>query len=149
MDARAIPKPIDILLVEDNPGDVRLTIEGLKEGKILNKLSLVSNGVEALAFLRREGEYANAPRPELILLDLNLPKKDGREVLAEIKNDNNLKRIPVVILTSSEAEQDVLKSYNLQANCYVTKPVELDQFIGVIKNIEHFWLTVVKLPLGD
>ena len=128
---------------------MRLTIEGLKEGKILNNLSVVSNGVEALAFLRREGEYVNAPRPELILLDLNLPRKDGREVLAEIKNDNNLKRIPVVILTSSEAEQDIVKSYNLHANCYITKPVELDQFIGMIKNIEQFWLTVVKLPSGD
>jgi CheY-like chemotaxis protein len=149
MDARSIPKPIDILLVEDNPGDVRLTIEGLKEGKILNNLSVVSNGVEAMAFLRREGGYANAPRPDLILLDLNLPRKDGREVLVEIKNDNNLKRIPVVILTSSEAEQDIVKSYNLHANCYITKPVELDQFIGVIKNIEQFWLTVVKLPPGD
>ncbi len=149
MNTRSILKPIEILLVEDNPGDVRLTIEGFKEGKILNNLSVVSNGVEALAFLRREGEYANAPRPELILLDLNLPRKDGREVLAEIKNDNNLKRIPVVILTSSEAEQDIVKSYNLHANCYITKPVELDQFIGVIKNIEHFWLTVVKLPPGD
>ena len=133
MDARSIPKPIDILLIEDNPGDVRLTIEGLKEGKILNNLSVVSNGVEALAFLRREGEYVNAPRPELILLDLNLPRKDGREVLAEIKNDNNLKRIPVVILTSSEAEQDIVTSYNLHANGYITKPVELDQFIGMIK----------------
>jgi len=109
----------------------------------------VSDGVEAMAFLRREGRYAEAPRPELILLDLNLPRKDGREVLAEIKNDNNLKRIPVVILTSSEAEQDVVKSYDLHANCYVTKPVELDQFIGVIKNIEQFWFTVVKHPLGD
>lgn len=149
MDARSILKPIEILLVEDNPGDVRLTIEGLKEGKILNHLSVVGDGVKAMAFLRREGRYADAPRPELILLDLNLPKKDGREVLAEIKNDNNLKRIPVVILTSSEAEQDVVKSYNLHANCYVTKPVELDQFIGVIKNIEQFWLTVVKHPPGD
>ncbi len=149
MNTRSILKPIDILLVEDNPGDVRLTIEGLKEGKVLNNLSVVSNGVEAMAFLRQEGGYANAPRPELILLDLNLPRKDGREVLAEIKNDNNLKRIPVVILTSSEAEQDIVKSYNLYANCYITKPVELDQFIGMIKNIEHFWLTVVKLPLGD
>ena len=149
MNARSILEPIEILLVEDNPGDVRLTIEGLKEGKILNNLNVVGNGVEALAFLRQEGGYANAPRPELILLDLNLPKKDGREVLAEIKNDNSLKRIPVVILTSSEAEQDIVKSYDLHANCYVTKPLELDQFIGVIKNIEQFWLTVVKLPPGD
>lgn len=149
MDAQFILKPIEILLVEDNPGDVRLTIEGFKEGKILNHLSVVSDGVEAMAFLRREGRYAEAPRPELILLDLNLPRKDGREVLEEIKNDKNLKRIPVVILTSSEAEQDVAKSYDLHANCYVTKPVELDQFIGVIKNIEQFWFTVVKHPPGD
>ncbi|MDA8408592.1 MAG: response regulator [Deltaproteobacteria bacterium] len=149
MNTRSILKPINILLVEDNPGDVRLTIEGLKEGKILNNLSVVSNGVEAMAFLRKEGQYANVPKPELILLDLNLPRKDGREVLAEIKNDDNLKRIPVVILTSSQAEQDIVKSYNLHANCYITKPVELDQFLGVIKNIEQFWLTVVKLPPGD
>ncbi|MGO8879528.1 MAG: response regulator [Desulfomonilaceae bacterium] len=149
MNTRSILKPIDILLVEDNPGDVRLTIEGLKEGKILNNLSVVSNGVEAMAFLRQEGEYANVPRPELILLDLNLPRKDGREVLGEIKNDDDLKRIPVVILTSSQAEQDIVKSYNLHANCFITKPVELDQFIGVIKSIEQFWLTVVKLPPGD
>ena len=149
MDAKCILKPVEILLIEDNPGDVRLTEEGLKEGKILNNLSVVSNGVEALAFLRREGKHTNAPRPELILLDLNLPRKDGREVLAEIKNDDNLKRIPVVILTSSEAEQDIIKSYNLHANCYITKPLELDQFIGVVKNIEQFWLTVVKLPPGD
>jgi chemotaxis family two-component system response regulator Rcp1 len=149
MNTRSILKPIDILLVEDNPGDVRLTIEGLKEGKILNNLNVVSNGVEALAFLRKEGQYADVPRPELILLDLNLPRKDGREVLAEIKNDANLKRIPVVILTSSQAEQDIVKSYNLHANCFITKPVELDQFIGVIKSIEQFWLTVVKLPPGD
>ncbi|MGA8832666.1 MAG: response regulator [Desulfomonilaceae bacterium] len=149
MNTRSILKPIDILLVEDNSGDVRLTIEGLKEGKILNNLSVVSNGVEAMAFLRQEGEYANVPRPELILLDLNLPRKDGREVLAEIKNDDNLKRIPVVILTSSQAEQDIVRSYNLHANCYITKPVELDQFLGVIKNIEQFWLSVVKLPPGD
>ena len=149
MPTRSILKPIDILLIEDNPGDVRLTIEGLKEGKVLNNLSVMSNGVEAMAFLRQEGTYAKAPRPELILLDLNLPRKDGREVLAEIKNDDNLKCIPVVILTSSQAEQDIVKSYNLHANCYITKPVELDQFLGVIKNIEQFWLTVVKLPPGD
>ena len=137
---------IEILLVEDNPGDVRLTREALKDGKIINKLHVAEDGVEALAFLRREGKYHNAVRPELILLDLNLPKKDGREVLAEIKADKELKRIPVVILTSSAAEQDIVKSYNLHANCYVTKPVDLDQFINVVKSIEHFWLTVVKLP---
>ena len=137
---------IEILLVEDNPGDVRLTEEALKEGKILNSLNVVADGVEAMAFLRREGKYSDAPRPELILLDLNLPKKDGREVLAEIKKDQELKSIPVVILTSSAAEQDIVKSYNLHANCYVTKPVDLDQFIHVVKSIEQFWLTVVQLP---
>jgi chemotaxis family two-component system response regulator Rcp1 len=137
---------IEILLVEDNPGDVRLTREALKDGKIINKLHVAEDGVEALAYLRREGKYHNAVRPELILLDLNLPKKDGREVLAEIKADVALKRIPVVILTSSAAEQDIVKSYNLHANCYVTKPVDLDQFINVVKSIEHFWLSVVKLP---
>ncbi len=137
---------IEILLVEDNPGDVRLTREALRDGKIVNNLYVAVDGVEALAFLRREGKFKDAVRPELILLDLNLPKKDGREVLAEIKADNDLKRIPVVILTSSEAEQDIIRSYNLHANCYVTKPVDLDQFITVVKSIEHFWLKVVKLP---
>jgi chemotaxis family two-component system response regulator Rcp1 len=137
---------IEILLVEDNPGDVRLTREALRDGKIVNNLHVAENGVDALAFLRREGKHQNAVRPELILLDLNLPKKDGREVLAEIKADKDLKRIPVVILTSSEAEQDIVKSYNLHANCYITKPVDLDQFITVVKSIEHFWLKVVKLP---
>lgn len=138
--------PIDILLVEDNPGDVRLTVEVLKEGKVLNRLSVVHDGVEALAFLRQEGRYAHAARPDLIMLDLNLPKKDGREVLAEIKTDEKLKLIPVVVLTTSQAEQDILKSYNLHANCYVNKPVDLEQFITVIKLIEDFWLTIVKLP---
>jgi CheY-like chemotaxis protein len=137
---------IEILLVEDNPGDVRLTREALKDGKIINKLHVAEDGVEALAYLRREGKYHNAVRPELILLDLNLPKKDGREVLAEIKADMTLKSIPVVVLTSSAAEQDIVKSYNLHANCYVTKPVDLDQFMNVLKSIEHFWLSVVKLP---
>lgn len=141
-------KPVEILLVEDNPGDVRLTVEALKEGKVLNRLTVVQNGVEALAFLRREGQYANATRPHLILLDLNLPKKDGREVLAEIKTDDRLKRIPVVILTTSQAEQDVLKSYSLHANCYITKPVDLDQFIAVVKSIEEFWLGIVMLPVN-
>ena len=137
---------IEILLVEDNPGDVRLTREALKDGKIVNNLHVAEDGVEALAFLRREGKSRDAVRPELILLDLNLPKKDGREVLAEIKADEDLRRIPVVILTSSAAEQDIVKSYNLHANCYVTKPVDLDQFINVVKSIEYFWLTVVRLP---
>src|SRR5688500_14333698 len=134
-----MPQPINILLVEDNPGDVRLTVEALKEGKVHNHLSVVSDGVEALAFLRNQGPYTDAPRPDLMLLDLNLPKKDGREVLAEIKDDPNLRRIPVVVLTTSEAEADVLKSYALHANCYITKPVDLEQFIDVIGTIEDFW----------
>jgi len=139
-------RPIEILLVEDNPGDVRLTREVLKEGKLLINLRAVEDGVEALAFLRREGKYADATRPDLILLDLNLPKKDGREVLAVIKADEHLRRIPVVVLTVSQAEEDILKSYNLNANCYISKPVDLDQFIKVVKSIEDFWLTIVKLP---
>lgn len=139
-------RPIEILMVEDNPGDVRLTVEALKEGKIRNNFRTVEDGVEAIAFLRRQGPYADAPRPDLILLDLNLPKKNGREVLAEIKEDPDLRRIPVVILTVSQAEQDILKSYNLYANCYITKPVDLDQFLEVVKSIENFWLTVVMLP---
>jgi CheY-like chemotaxis protein len=143
-------KPIEILLVEDNPGDVRLTVEALKDGKVLNHLSVAMDGVEALAFLRRApaGQYADAPRPDLVLLDLNLPKKDGREVLAEIKADPDLRLIPVVILTSSKAEEDIAKSYSLYANCYVTKPVDLEQFVKVVKSIEDFWLTIVKLPQG-
>jgi CheY-like chemotaxis protein len=141
-------QPIDILLVEDNPGDVRLTIEALKEGKVLNTLSVAVDGVEALSFLHREGPYAEAPRPDLILLDLNLPKKDGREVLAEIKTDDKLKCIPVVVLTTSQAEQDIFKSYNLHANCFITKPVDLEQFIAVLQSIEDFWLTIVRLPQG-
>ena len=140
------PQPVEILLVEDNPGDARLTQEALKDGKVYNKLTVVPDGVEAMAYLRREGRYAGAAQPDLILLDLNLPKKDGREVLQEIKADERLRRIPVVVLTSSNAEQDVLKSYGLHANCYVTKPVDLDQFIGSVKAIENFWLTVVTLP---
>jgi len=139
-------RPIEILLVEDNPGDVRLTKEVLKEGKVMNVLNTVENGEEALAYLRRQGAYAQTTRPDLILLDLNLPRKSGQEVLAEIKDDPDLKRIPVVILTVSEAEQDIIKSYNLHANCYITKPVNLEQFMEVIKTIEDFWLTVVMLP---
>ncbi|OGJ89416.1 MAG: response regulator [Candidatus Raymondbacteria bacterium RifOxyA12_full_50_37] len=138
--------PIEILLVEDNPGDARLTQEAFKEGKITNNLHVVQDGVEALAFLRKEGAYQNMPRPDIVLLDLNLPKKDGREVLSEMKQDLVLKRIPVVILTTSKAEEDILKTYNLHANCYVTKPVELEEFLAVIKSIENFWLTFVKLP---
>lgn len=137
---------IEILLVEDNPGDVRLTKEGLKDGKINNNLHVVKDGVEALSFLHKKNGYAHAPRPDLILLDLNLPKKNGREVLAEIKNDDNLKRIPVVILTTSDAEEDIAKTYDLHANCYITKPVDLNQFISVINNIEEFWFSVVRLP---
>ncbi len=139
-------QPVKILLVEDNPGDVRLTQEAFKENKVRNSLSVVEDGLEAIAFLHRAGKYANAPRPDLILLDLNLPKKDGREVLAEIKEDPNLKSIPVVVLTTSKAEEDIIKSYNLHANCYITKPVDLEQFLVVVKSIEDFWLTVVKLP---
>ncbi len=139
-------RPIEILMVEDNPGDIRLTMEALKEAKVRNNLHTVEDGVEALAFLRREGRYAEAPRPDLVLLDLNLPKMNGREVLAEIKEDPDLRRIPVVILTISQAEQDIVKSYNLHANCYITKPVDLDQFLEVVKSIENFWLTVVMLP---
>jgi CheY-like chemotaxis protein len=137
---------IQVLLVEDNPGDVRLTKEALKEGKLLNQLTVVGDGVEALSFLRKQGIYADAPQPELILLDLNLPKKDGREVLAEIKADPDLRRIPVVVLTTSSSEEDILKIYDLHANCYITKPVDLEQFMGVVKSIEDFWVSVVKLP---
>jgi two-component system, chemotaxis family, response regulator Rcp1 len=139
-------QPIDILLVEDNPGDVRLTMEALKEGKVHNRLSVAPDGVEALAFLRQQGVYTDAPRPDVILLDLNLPKKDGREVLAEIKTDESLCRIPVVILTTSKAEEDILRSYELHANCYVTKPVDLEQFMKVVKSIEDFWFSIVRLP---
>jgi chemotaxis family two-component system response regulator Rcp1 len=137
---------LDILLVEDNPGDVRLTQEALKENKFRNSLHVAKDGVEAMAFLRREGRHAGAPRPDLILLDLNLPQKDGREVLSEIKSDADLKRIPVVILTTSQAEEDILKTYNLHANCYITKPVDLDRFIQVVRSIKEFWLAIVKLP---
>ena len=138
--------PIKILLVEDNPADVRLTVEALKEGKITNNLSIARDGIEALDFLHRRGPFVDAPRPDLVLLDLNLPRKDGREVLAEIKEDENLKRIPVVVLTTSQAEEDILKTYNLHANCYISKPVDLGQFINVVRTIEDFWLTVVTLP---
>jgi chemotaxis family two-component system response regulator Rcp1 len=137
---------IDILMVEDSPDDVELTLEALKEIKMRNALHVVEDGVEALAFLRREGEYTNAPRPDLILLDLNLPKKDGREVLQEIKADRNLQRIPVVVLTISQAEEDILRAYNLHVNCYIAKPVDLNQFVKVVQAIEEFWLSIVKLP---
>lgn len=139
-------KPIDILLVEDNHGDVRLTREALKEGKVLNNLYVAGDGIEALEFLRNQGQYASSPHPDIILLDLNLPRMDGRELLAVIKSDPNLRRIPVVILTTSKAEEDIIKTYDLHANCYITKPVDLDQFITVVKSVEEFWFTIVKLP---
>ena len=139
-------RPIEILLVEDNPGDVRLTVEGLKESKVRNNLHVARDGVEAMEFLHREGQHSSAVRPDLILLDLNLPRMDGREVLLEIKSDPKLKTIPVVVLTTSRAEHDVLRSYELQANCYITKPVDLEQFITVVKSIEDFWFTIVTLP---
>jgi two-component system, chemotaxis family, response regulator Rcp1 len=140
--------PIEILLVEDNLGDMRLTQEALKEGKVYNNLHWAKDGVEALEFLKRKGKHENAPRPDIILLDLNLPRKDGREVLEEIKSDDDLKQIPVVVLTTSKAEEDVLRSYALHANCYVTKPVDLEKFIVVVQSIDRFWLTVVTLPPG-
>jgi len=139
-------QPINILLVEDNPGDVRLTKEGFKEGKVINNLYVAEDGEEAMAFLHREEPYQEMPRPDIILLDLNLPKKDGREVLEEIKSDPDLRRIPVIILTTSKAEEDILKTYNLHANCYITKPVNLEDFILITKSIESFWLSIVKLP---
>lgn len=137
---------VKILLVEDNPGDVRLTQEALKESKMLNELYVAEDGVEALEFLNRAGKYADAPHPDLILLDLNLPKKDGRELLEEIKADEKLKRIPVVVLTTSKAQEDIYRMYEQHANCYITKPIDLDQFIEVVKSIDNFWLTIVKLP---
>ena len=139
-------RPIDILLVEDNPGDVRLTQENFKESKLHNNLFVANDGVEAMAFLRREGKFRNAVRPDLILLDLNLPKKDGREVLTEIKGDDELKSIPVVVLTISGAEEDILETYNQHGNCYITKPIDLEQFTKVVRSIEDFWLSIVKLP---
>ena len=144
-----LPRPVEILLVEDNPGDVDLTRETLATGKLLNNLHSVADGEKAILFLRRQGEYAEAPRPDLILLDLNLPRMNGQEVLAEVKTDERLKRIPVVVLTTSKAEQDVLKSYDLHANCYITKPIDLKQFIHVVQSIENFWLSIVKLPSAD
>jgi two-component system, chemotaxis family, response regulator Rcp1 len=142
-------RPIDILLIEDNPADVRLTREALKEAKVLNTLHIAGDGMEALAFLRKQGQFADSSSPDLILLDLNLPKKDGREVLAEIKQDESLKRIPVVVLTTSRGEEDVVRSYDLHANAYVTKPVDLKHFLEVIRTIEQFWLAVVTLPPNE
>ncbi|MEV4678921.1 MULTISPECIES: response regulator [Actinomadura] len=140
------PRPIEVLLVEDDPGDVLLTVEAFEHNKVNNTLSVVNDGEQAMAFLRREGEYADAPRPDLVLLDLNLPRKDGREVLGEIKADEDLRSIPVVVLTTSEADEDILRSYHLHANAYVTKPVDFDQFISVVRRIDDFFVTVVKLP---
>jgi CheY-like chemotaxis protein len=139
-------RAVEILLVEDNPGDVRLTVEALKESTVRNHLSVVNDGEQALAFLRREGDYGSAARPDIIVLDLNLPRLDGRQVLAEIKADDDLKRIPVVVLTTSKAEQDILATYELHANCYINKPVDLDKFMDVVRTIEDFWLSVVLLP---
>jgi CheY-like chemotaxis protein len=139
-------KAVDILLVEDNPGDARLAVEALKESKLHNALHHVKDGVEAMDFLYRRGEHADAPPPDLILLDLNLPRKDGREVLEEVKSDPDLRKVPVVILSTSQAERDMLRSYDLHANAYVVKPLDLDQFIDVVKAIEDFWFTIVRLP---
>ncbi len=138
--------PIEILLVDDNPGDIRLTQEALKESKVLNNIHIVEDGMEALEFLRKEGKFKNVITPDIVLLDLNLPKRNGREVLADIKADDFLKKIPVVILTMSRAEEDILKSYALHANCYITKPVDMDQFIKIVRSIENFWFSIVRLP---
>jgi CheY-like chemotaxis protein len=138
--------PIEILLAEDNPGDVRLTEKALDHGSIINNLHVVEDGVEAIAFLRQEGEYADEPRPDLVLLDLNMPKKDGREVLEDMESDPSLRLIPVVVLTSSEAEEDVVRSYELNANAYLTKPVDFDGFVDIVSRIEDFWFSVVKMP---
>ena len=139
-------KPVEILLVEDSPGDVRLTKEALKDSKVANTLTVAEDGVEAMALLRREGKYAESVRPDLILLDLNLPRKDGRQVLEELKADEALRSIPVIILTTSQADEDIIRTYNLHANCYITKPVDLDKFLEVVRTIEDFWLSIVKLP---
>ena len=146
MRLKELGRPAEMLLIEDNPADVRLTQEALKEHRVRNNLSVVADGVEAIAFLRREGPHAGAPRPDVILLDLNLPRMDGRELLKRIKDDPDLRRIPVVVLTTSNAEADILKSYDLHANCYITKPVDLAKFMAIVKDIEGFWLTIVTLP---
>jgi chemotaxis family two-component system response regulator Rcp1 len=146
MDGFAQARPIEILLVEDNPGDARLTQEALREGRVHNRLHHARDGIEALAFLHREAPFGEAPTPDLILLDLNLPRKDGREVLAELKQDRRLRLIPVVVLTTSEAEQDILRTYELHANCYITKPVDLEKFLQIVRAVEEFWLAIVKLP---
>ena len=144
-----ISNTIEILLVEDNPGDARLTLEAFKEAKVINNLTVVNDGAEALAYLRRQGAYADAVVPDLVLLDLNLPKIDGRQVLAEIKADEALKRIPVVVLTTSASQDDISRAYGSHANCYITKPVDLDQFLRVVQSIESFWLSLVKLPAAN
>ena len=146
MSTEQLGRLIEILLVEDNPGDAKLAERALKNAKIRNHLHVVENGNDAMAFMRKEGRFADVPRPDVILLDLNLPHKDGREVLAEIKSDDDLKAIPVVVLTSSQAEEDIVKSYELHANCYVTKPLDLERFLEVVKAIKSFWLTIVQLP---
>lgn len=149
MDNSGMYKSVDILLVEDNPGDVELAREALEDSKLKNRLFVVKDGEEALDFIFKRRAYVDAPRPDIILLDLNLPKKDGREVLREIKSDENTKRIPVVILTTSKAEEDVLRAYNLHANCYITKPMDLNQFLKIVQSIEHFWMSIVVLPAGE
>jgi CheY-like chemotaxis protein len=149
MDTKVSIRPIDILLVEDNPGDIDLTREALGMGKLHNLLHVAQDGVAAMDFLHKAGVYVNSPRPDLIILDLNLPKKDGRQVLLEIKEDEDLKRIPVVILTTSRAEEDILKTYNLHANCFITKPIDFKQFLHVVQTIEEFWLSIVVLPDGE
>ena len=146
MNANAMVRPIEILLVEDNPGDVRLTLEALKDGKVLNRLHVVEDGVAALDFFYRRDPYSGAPRPDLVLLDLNLPRRNGREILAQIKTDDALKTIPVVILTSSQADEDIVRAYELHANCYISKPVGFEQFTDIVRGIESFWLTIVNLP---
>jgi two-component system, chemotaxis family, response regulator Rcp1 len=145
-DTKTERRPIDILLVEDNPGDVRLTKEALRDAKVLNEIYVARDGVEAMQFVHNEGSFSNAPMPDLILLDLNLPKKDGREVLSEIKKDPKLKHIPVVVLTTSKADEDIVRTYNLHANAYITKPVDLNRFVEIMHALEEFWFTIVKLP---
>ncbi|MFO7996249.1 MAG: response regulator [Dehalococcoidia bacterium] len=149
MRSQIAERPVEILIVDDNPGDLRLTAEALKEGKVQNRLHLAKDGIEAIAFLRRQGKYIDAPRPDLILLDLNMPRMNGREVLAEIKEDSELKHIPVVMLTGSREMGDIVRTYDLHANCYVTKPIDLEQYIRMVRSITDFWLTTVKLPTEE
>lgn len=142
-------RPVEILLIEDNPGDIRLTIESFKESKIANNLNIVEDGIEAINYLKKKGKFKDEPLPDIIILDLNLPKKGGREVLAEIKEDKTLKHIPVIVFTTSKAEMDILRSYELHANCYILKPLKMNQFIKIVKAIEYFWFCIVKLPFHD